>query len=407
MACLRNLRQGAAARAATGRGIMKGHLKERSPGHWAIILDIPDPLTGKRRRKWHSFKGTKRQAQIECARLISAVQGRAYLEPSKTTVAEFLTRWLAHTKSQVTPKSHERYAGLVHQNIIPLLGAVHLPKLKPVQISDAYAAALAGGRRDDTEGGLSPRTVGHMHRVLKQALGQAVRWELLTRNPADAVDPPKVDWKPMQTYDLPQTVELIEAVRHTPLLVPTLLAVLCGLRRGEICALRWRNVDLVTGQISVVESLEQTKAGLRFKSPKSGKGRTVALSKTVVEELRAHRLQRAQELLRLGVRLSDDDLVLGHEDGSIISPIYISQLWARKIRKTRLAHLRFHDLRHAHATHLLANGVHPKVASERLGHSKVGITLDLYSHVIPGMQEDAAAMVDRALSAARDKARKS
>jgi integrase len=294
----------------------------------------------------------------------------------------------------------------VHQNIIPLLGAVHLPKLKPVQISDAYAAALAGGRRDDKEGGLSPRTVGHMHRVLKQALGQAVRWELLTRNPADAVDPPKVDWKPMQTYDLPQTAKLIEAVRDTPLLVPTLLAVLCGLRRGEICALRWRNVDLVTGQISVVESLEQTKTGLRFKSPKSGKGRTVALSTTVVDELRAHRIKRAQDLLKLGVGLSDDDLVLGHEDGSIISPIYISQLWARKIRKTQLAHLRFHDLRHAHATHLLANGVHPKVASERLGHSKVGITLDLYSHVIPGMQEDAAAMIDRALSAARDQGRK-
>jgi integrase len=139
----------------------------------------------------------------------------------------------------------------------------------------------------------------------------------------------------------------------------------------------------------------------------SGKGRTVALSATVLEELRAHRLTRAQELLKLGVGLSDDDLVLGHPDGSIVSPIYISQLWARTIKKTRLTRLRFHDLRHAHATHMLSNGVHPKLASERLGHSKVGITLDLYSHVIPGMQEDAAAMVDRALSAARDKGRKS
>ena len=204
----------------------------------------------------------------------------------------------------------------------------------------------------------------------------------------------------MQTYDVPQTAELIEAVRNTPLLLPTLLAVLCGLRRGEICALRWRNVDLVTGQMSVVESLEQTQAGLRFKSPKSGKGRTVALSATMVDELRAHRVKRAQELLRLGVGLSDDDLVIGHADGSIVQPIYISQHWARTIRTTKLAHLRFHDLRHAHATHLLARGVHPKVASERLGHSKVGITLDLYSHVIPGMQEDAAAMVDKALKSA-------
>jgi integrase len=214
------------------------------------------------------------------------------------------------------------------------------------------------GRRDGS-GGLSPRTVGHMHRVIKQALGQAVRWKELTHNPADAVDPPKVDWKPMQTYDLPQTVEVIEAVRDTPMLIPTVLAVLCGLRRGEICALRWRNVDL---------------------------------------ELRAHRIKRDQELLRLGVGLSDDDLVIAQADGSMVQPIYISQLWARTIRTTKLVHLRFHDLRHAHATHLLANGVHLKVASERLGHSKVGITLDLYSHVIPGMQEDAAALVDRALN---------
>jgi integrase len=379
---------------------MKGSLKERSPGHWGIIIDVPDPATGKRRRKWHSFNGTKRQAQIECARLISALQTGDYLEPSKTTLAQFLERWLAHIKTQVIPKSYERYAGLVRQNIVPLLGAVVLTKLKPAQISTAYAVALAGGRKDGKDGGLSPRSVGHMHRVLKQALGQAVKWQDLTRNPADAVEPPMVEWKPMKTYDLPQTAELIEAVRGTPIEMAALLTVLCGLRRGEICALRWRNVDLVTGQISVVESLEQTKAGLRFKSPKSGKGRTVALSATMVEELRAHRILRVEDMLKLGQALSDDDLVIAHADGSIVQPIYISQHWARTIRKTGLAHLRFHDLRHAHATHLLANGVHPKVASERLGHSRVGITLDLYSHVMPGMQEDAAATVDAQLQLA-------
>ncbi|BBC00103.1 tyrosine-type recombinase/integrase [Bradyrhizobium elkanii] len=393
---------------------MKGSIVERSPGHWAIILDQRDPATGKRKRKWHSFKGTKRQAEIECARLITAVAGGTYQEPNKVTLGDFLSRWTDHIKSQVSPKSHERYAGIVNQNIKPLLGAVLVTKLKPAQISEAYTKALAGGRRDDKEGGLAPRTVGHMHRVLKQALIQAVRWELIPRNPADAVDPPKVDWKPMQTYDLPQTAELIEAVRGTPIFIPALLAVLCGLRRGEICALRWRNVDLNACQLSVVESLEQTKPqhgakpgtleaqGLRFKSPKSGKGRTVALSETVVAELRTYRAQRAQEALKLGIGLPDDALVISPADGSIVQPIYISQQWARLIAKTSLARLRFHDLRHAHATHLLANGVHPKVASERLGHSKVGITLDLYSHVIPGMQEDAAATVDAALKAAQN-----
>jgi integrase len=379
---------------------MKGSIRERSPGHWAIILDQRDPATGNRKRKWHSFKGTKRQAQTECARMIAAMKDGTYIEPSKITVAQFLDRWLGHIKSQVTPKSYERYSGLVNQNIKPAIGAVLLAKLRSVQISEAYTAALANGRRDGKQGGLSPRTVGHMHRVRKQALSQAVKWELLTRNPADAVDPPKVEWKPVSTYDLPQMAEIIEFLRGRSVFMPVLLAALCGLRRGEICALRWRHVDLDTAQLSIVESLEQTKAGLRFKSPKSGKGRTVALSATMLEELRAHRAQKAQDLLKLGKRISDDDFVVAHADGTLMPPIYVSQQWRYAIAKTKLARLRFHDLRHAHATHMLVNGVHPKVASERLGHSRVGITLDLYSHVIPGMQEDAARTVDQALKAA-------
>ncbi|MCS3896449.1 integrase [Bradyrhizobium japonicum USDA 38] len=381
---------------------MKGHVRERGAGRWYAVIDTRDPKTGERKRKWHSLPNCsgKRQAQIKCAQIISDIKGGTYVEPSKVTVGEFLDRWLGHIKSQVTPKSHERYSGLVKQNIKPAIGGSQLTKLRPVQISDAYTAALTTGRKDGKEGGLSARTVGHMHRVLKQALSQAVKWELMTRNPADAVDPPKVEWKPVSTYDLPQTAEIIEATRGKAIFMPVLLAALCGLRRGEICALRWRHVDLDAAQLSVVESLEQTKSGLRFKSPKSGKGRTVALSETILNELRSHRSQRAQDLLKLGRRLTDDDFVVGNPVGTQMSPIYVSQQWRYAIAKTRLAKLRFHDLRHAHATHLLANGVHPKVASERLGHSRVGITLDLYSHVIPGMQEDAAKTVDLALKAA-------
>jgi integrase len=210
----------------------------------------------------------------------------------------------------------------------------------------------------------------------------------------------------MTTYDLSQTAEMLEMLRDHPIYLAAALAVLCGLRRGEICALRWRNVDLTNGQLSVVESLEQTKAGLRFKSPKNGKGRTVAMAPTIVDELRAYRLQRVQDLLKLGLKLSDDDTVLAGLDGSITTPIWVSQQWARAIAKTSLPRLRFHDLRHAHATHLLARGINPKIASERLGHSKVGVTLDLYSHVIPGMQEDAAAAVDDALRAAMQERQK-
>jgi integrase len=372
---------------------MKGHIRERSAGRWAIVIDVPDPQTGKRRRKWHSFKGTKREAQVESARLIASIQGGSYLEPSKISLSSFLESWLDHVKSQVSPRSHERYSELVRKNIVPLIGAVPLTKLKPAHVSAAYSKALTKGRRDG-KGGLAPTTVLYMHRLIKKALGQAVRWELLSRNIADAVDPPKIERSALTTYDMAQTVELLKELKGTRLRLPVLLGVMCGLRRGEIIALRWRNIDLAAGQMSVVESAEQTARGVRYKPPKSGRGRTLALSATVVSELRQHRLNQAEELLKLGVRQTNATFVYTRQDGTPVQPRSLSQMWASC--STRLPRIRFHDLRHAHATHMLSAGVHPKVASERLGHSKVGITLDLYSHVLPGMQEDAAARVDEA-----------
>jgi integrase len=377
---------------------MKGHIRERSPGHWAIVIDMRN-AGGKRRRKWHSFAGTKRAAHEECARLVAEFKAGNYVEASKETVGAFLERWLTDVKSRVSPRTHERYAELVRTNIVPALGTTALKNLRPADISAAYATALTSGRRKGS-GGLSTRSVLHIHRVLKQALGQAVQWEMIARNPCSGVKPPKVQSKPMQTYDMAQTVELIEAMRGTRLFVPVVLAVLCGLRRGEIAALRWQHVDLAAGQVAVVQSAEQTKAGVRYKEPKSGRARTVALSATVVEELRAHRVRQAEELLRLGTKVTDATFVCAREDGQPLQPNTFTHDWDRKIAGIALPRLRFHDLRHAHATHMLSSGVHPKVASERLGHSKIGITLDLYSHVLPNMQADAAAIVDDALRAA-------
>jgi integrase len=383
---------------------MKGHPRERpkGSGNWYAVIDTRDAANGKRKRKWHSLDATgKRQAQIECATLISSIKAGTYLEPDKTTLAQFLERWLENIKANVAPRTHERYAEIARKNIAPLIGAVVLSKLKPAQISEAYAKALSAGRRDG-KGGLSPQSVTHMHRVLKHALRQAVRWEMLHRNPADAVRPPKVEKHRMATYDMPQTAALLEAVRGQRIYIPAMLAVLCGLRRGEIAALRWQNVDLEKGSLAVVQSVEQMNGSVRLKETKSGRVRTVALPLTVRDERRAHRLAQAQNMLKLGVRLTDDNFVCALEDGSPMQPTFITHEWVRAIKGTNLPRYRFHDLRHAHATHMLTSGTHIKVASERLGHSKVGITLDLYSHVLPGMQEDAAAKVDAALRAARN-----
>ena len=183
-----------------------------------------------------------------------------------------------------------------------------------------------------------------------------------------------------------------------------MLAALCGLRRGEVTALTWRAIDLDRAQMSVAESSEQTRAGVRRKETKNGRARTVALPSIVVDELRRHRLRAAEEMLRLGAKVGQDTPVVMKEDGTALQPNSLTHEFVRILALSKaLPRIRFHDLRHSHATHLLANGVHPKIAQERLGHSTVGITLDLYSHVLPGMQADAAAKVDAAIRAAQEK----
>ena len=384
---------------------MKGHIRERSAGHWAIVLDVRDPESGRRRRKWHSFSGTKREAQVECARLVSEIQGGTRVDPTRETLAAFLERWIEHMRGQVSPRSHERYAEIARKNLMPLLGGLALTKLQAPHISSAYAKALTSGHRQG-RGGLSPRTVTHMHRVLRQALQQAVQWQMLSRNPADLVKPPKIERQQMRVLDASATAELIEAARPYSVFMPILLGALCGLRRGEIAALRWRSVDLEAGQLAVVASTEQTKAGCREKETKSGRCRTIALPAMLIEELRKHRIEQAQALLGIGVRVTPDHHVVMQADGTALQPNSLTHAFTTFLETRGLRRVRLHDLRHSHATHMLAAGIHPKIASERLGHSKVGITLDLYSHVLPGMQSEAASRVDALISDALQQRRK-
>jgi integrase len=377
---------------------MKGHIRERSPGHWAIVIDTHDPATGKRRRKWHSFRGTKRQAQVECAKLIAEAQTGTALDPSRVTLREYLERWLTHIATQITPKTEECYREIVENRIVPALGNVTLAKLRPEQIAQAYADALARGGRDGT--GLSPRSVQMMHRTLAQAFKQAVKWQLLASNPAAACNGPRVERREMKVLDMAATASLIQFARGSRIYVPVLLLALCGLRRGEAVALRWNRLDLDAGRMSVSTSIEQTAQGLREKPPKGGRPRSVILPAFLIDELRKHRIKQAEDLLRLGVRQTDNTHICLREDGNPWPPRLITRAFVSLIRASGLPRVRLHDLRHGHATHLLAANTHPKVVQERLGHASIELTLNVYSHVLPSMQEDAAATIDAAMRAA-------
>jgi integrase len=374
---------------------MKGSIRERSPGRWAIILDLYDSVTGERRRKWHSFKGTKRQAQTECSRLITKMEEGDYVEPAKLTLAQFFVQWLEHIKPNVSAKTHERYEQHT-RTIGKFIGGKVLSDLQPIHISQCYAKAVQG---------LAPRTVHHLHRVLYSALGQAERWRIINRNPAallEKKDRPKIEKKPVTVIDAATAAKVFDAARDGRLFVPLILAILCGLRRGEITALQWKSIDLDRAQLAVVASTEQLDTGaVRDKETKSGKARTIAMPAMVVEELRKWKLAQAEELLRLGMKASAETKVFTCEDGSTMQPHSLTSAMSEFLKPWGMT---LHRLRHSHASHLLAANIHPKVVQERLGHSGIGITMDLYSHLMPNMQGEAAMAVDAALRAAINKA---
>jgi integrase len=272
-----------------------------------------------------------------------------------------------------------------------------LSKIRPLHIQDLEARALKKGRKDGT-GGLSAQSVLHVHRILAEALNQAVRWRLLAVNPAAAVQPPRPE-RPELRIPEPAVVErIIKAAEGTGLHMPILLAAATGMRRGEILGLRWRAVDLKKGNLRVIATLQRNRRGLGFGEPKTQRGRrTIVLPPFAVDVLRRHRKEQAQKRLRLGRVWRDEDLVVTTGVGGPMDPGEVTRGFRRLAREIGVEGVRFHDLRHAYATMLLASGVHPKIASEALGHSTIGITLDTYSHVLPTMQAEAAKAVEQAL----------
>jgi integrase len=377
---------------------MQGHIRQRGKTSWAVVLDIGVKPNGRRNVKWHSVKGSREDAERERVRLLHELNIGAYIEPAHETVATYLRRWLDdYARMKVSAKTFERYEEIVEKQLIPALGHYKLAKLRPPHIQGYYAKACATGRRDG-KGGLSAQTVLHHHRVLREALQRAVKWGLLAINPADAVEPPRPKRKETRVLDEAESAKLLAAARDGRYYVPVLLAVTTGMRRGEILGLRWSDLDLDAGTLAVRQTLEQTRAGLAFKEPKTQKSRRlVPLASIAVEALKAHRTTQVASRLALGTAYEDHGLVFPAPDGRPWNPASFSAAFVKFAAGAGLPKLRFHDLRHSHATQLLRLGIHPKIVSERLGHATTGITLDLYSHVVPGMQEDAVARVDKSL----------
>ncbi len=381
---------------------MKGHVRKRGKA-WAVVIELDKDPDGKRRQKWHTVQGNKKDAERELTRLLHEINTGVYADTNRMLVADYLQRWLNdYARSSVAPKTYERYADIVNKHLSPALGQFQLAKLRPLHIQAMLTDALDHGRLNGT-GGLSARTVVHHHRVLHGALQQAVRWQLLPYNPSDGAVPPRAERKEMQVLDEEQTARLLAAAEGTRMYAPVLVAVTTGMRRGELLGLRWADVDLDEAVCSVQQALSTTADGLAFREPKTGKSRrSIALMPVTVKALKRHRVQQRWDKRRLDVVFDDHGLVFPAENGQPWHPDTFSVHW-RKLATTAGVSIRLHDLRHSHATQLLRQGIHPKVVSERLGHSTIVLTMDVYSHVLPDMQEAAALKLDGALATARQK----
>jgi integrase len=353
--------------------------------------------------------GRDRHARRRARAHPTPARGRtgAYVEdPERLSVAEFLAKWLAHVRHRgLAGRTLDRYETIIGKYLSPAIGAHKLAQLRPVHISDYYAQELTRGRRRHygaakPASGVSPATVRRYHRILNQASKHAVRQQLLTRNPADAVDPPRSIRREMNVLDHTQGAQLIHAAEGTELHMPIFLGLATGMRRGEILGLRWKDLDLEAAVLSVAQSAEQTKAGVRMKQPKTSRSRrTIDLPAVVVEALRRHKTAQAEERLRAGPARRDHGLiglVFTMPDGTPHRPDHLTRKFTGLVKKLGLP-VRFHDLRHSHITHLLQAGVHPKVAADRASHSSVSITLDVYSHTVQGLQQEAAGRIDAAM----------
>jgi integrase len=283
-------------------------------------------------------------------------------------------------------------------HVRPRLGNIALQKLRPVHLSELYATLLREGRGDR---GHAPRTVGHVHRVLHRALGQAKQWGLVKDNVASAVKPPKVQSQEIDILQPAQAQAVLDALRGKSLYLIAMMALSTGMRRNEILALRWQDVDLDAGRLRVELSLEQTtKHGIRFKAPKTRHGRrTIALPPTVVAELQAHWRTQQEQRMALGIgKAPPDSQVLATFDGKPRSPSAVTWGWGLAMAKAGMPKVTLHSLRHTHASVLIASGMDILTISRRLGHGSPTITLGVYGHLLANTDDKAAAIMDAAFA---------
>lgn len=389
------------------RGRHEGSIHKRKDGRWVAVLSV-GYRNGKRHRK-HFYGQTRGEVRDQLTAALRAHQQGLPVDPERQTVGQFLDLWLVDCcEPSVRPRTLRSYRDTVRLHITPTLGRIPLTKLSPQHVqgflnglrSAPAASRPKVGRPAPT--GLSPRTVAYVRTVLRIALGQAMRWGLVQRNVAALVSPPRVERKEVKPFTLEEARTFLAAIQGHRLQALYTVALALGLRQGEALGLRWDDIDLDSGTLAVRSQVQRIKGqGLRLVELKTTSSRrTIELPERVVKALRAHRARQLGERLLAGAQWQERGLVFSTKIGTPLDPRNVQTGFKKVLAEAELRDQRFHDLRHGAATLLLAQGVSARAIMDLLGHSQVGTTLSLYSHVMPELRRDAAHKMDALLAGA-------
>jgi integrase len=375
------------------RGHIHKRVKKGADGrpktYWYVVVDIGIDDDGKRRQKWHGSDKTRRDAERASAAIVRDLENRTYVEPRNLTLAAYVREeWLPLMREQVKPSTWNSYDRNLELHVLPTLGGRQLQALTPGLLNALYRQLLENGRRNGPSGtGLSPKTVRYIHTTLSKVLNDAVDQELLQRNPAARAKPPRPQrgtstlrfWTP---EELTRFLDHVRDHRWFPL---WRLAAMTGMRRGELLGLRWQDIDFGHARLAVRQTLISISYRPSLSTPKSHRSRVIDLDDETLGVLRNLFAQRGHP--------PATQLVFTGDDGAPIHPESVRVVFERLHPHAAVPRIRFHDLRHTHATIALRVGVPVKVISERLGHSTPAFTLQQYAHVIPGMQAEAASQI--------------
>ena len=372
---------------------MKGRIRQRSPGSWQVSFDLGRDATGKRLTKAVTVRGTKAEAQRKLREMLTMLdQGRNPV-PADVSLRDWLERWMSEkiAPPKCRQRTYETYRNVIDRHIVPYMGNLKLAKIKPTHIQDL---------ENQLSKHLSPKMVNQVHIVLSGAFKHALKMELVHRNPVSTVSPPPVKPSEVPPPDIPAIRKVLDLARSDGnILYPAMhLVAYTGMRRGEAMGLLWKYVDLQKGTIRVESSLVQTRTGAIQEPPKTNSGRrTVDVDSGTIEVLEEHRRRQKEMREQMAGMFSDQGWVFADELGNPISPKRLYDTVKRYGQRVGHPETTVRSLRHFHASLMLQDSKNPVVVSKRLGHSNVSTTLNIYGHVLPGWQKQAAAAFAEAM----------